>query len=106
MKTVGQGTLHDRIFEMVEAIPSGKVATYGQIGKLVGGCSGRMVGFALASLRFAGGRKVPWQRVINRSGKISLTGPDAALQRALLEEEGVRFDVEDAVDLDDFGWKP
>lgn len=106
MKTVGQGTLHDRIFDMVEAIPSGKVATYGQIGKLVGGCSGRMVGFALASLRFAGGRKVPWQRVINRLGKISLTGPDAALQRALLEEEGVRFDVEDAVDLDDFGWKP
>ena len=106
MQTVGQGTLHDRIFDMVEAIPLGKVATYGQIGKLVGGCSGRMVGFALASLRFAGGRKVPWQRVINRLGKISLTGPDAALQRALLEEEGVRFDVEDAVDLDDFGWKP
>ncbi|MEA4930564.1 MAG: MGMT family protein [Anaerolineaceae bacterium] len=106
MKSVGQGTLHDRIFDMVEAIPLGKVATYGQIGKLVGGCSGRMVGFALASLRFAGGRKVPWQRVINRLGKISLTGPDAALQRALLEEEGVRFDVEDAVDLDDFGWKP
>ena len=106
MKTVGQGTLHDRIFEMVEAIPSGKVATYGQIGKLVGGCSGRMVGFALASLRFAGGRKVPWQRVINRLGKISLTGPDAALQRALLEEESLRFDLDGAVDLDDFGWKP
>lgn len=106
MKTVGQGTLHDRIFEMVEAIPLGKVATYGQIGKLVGGCSGRMVGFALASLRFAGGRKVPWQRVINRLGKISLTGPDAALQRALLEEESVRFDLDGAVDLDDFGWKP
>ena len=106
MKTVGQGTLHDRIFDMVEAIPLGKVATYGQIGKLVGGCSGRMVGFALASLRFAGGRKVPWQRVINRLGKISLTGPDAALQRALLEEESVRFDLDGAVDLDDFGWKP
>ena len=106
MKTVDRGTLHDRIFEMVEAIPLGKVATYGQIGKLVGGCSGRMVGFALASLRFAGGRKVPWQRVINRSGKISLTGPDAALQRALLEGEGVRFDVEGSVNLDDFGWMP
>ena len=106
MKTVGQGTLHDRIFDMVEAIPLGKVATYGQIGKLVGGCSGRMVGFALASLRFAGGRKVPWQRVINRLGKISLTGPDAALQRALLEEESLRFDLDGAVDLDDFGWKP
>ena len=106
MKTVGQGTLHDRIFEMVEAIPSGKVATYGQIGKLVGGCSGRMVGFALASLRFAGGRKVPWQRVINRLGKISLTGPDAALQRALLEDEGISFDADGVIDLGEFGWKP
>ena len=107
MKTVGQGTLHDRIFDMVEAIPSGKVATYGQIGKLVGGCSGRMVGFALASLRFAGGRKVPWQRVINRMGKISPHGAGfgSAMQRALLEEEGVEFDTEGRVDLDKVGWE-
>ena len=106
METNKKNPLHERIFEMVEAIPLGKVATYGQIGNMVGGCSGQLVGFALASLRYRGGRSVPWQRVINRQGKISLTGPDAALQRALLEEEGVRFDVEDAVDLDDFGWKP
>lgn len=99
-------SLHERIFEMVEAIPPGKVATYGQIGSMVGGCSGQLVGFALASLRYGGGRTVPWQRVINRQGRISLTGPDAALQRALLEDEGIRFEVDGVIDLDEFGWKP
>ncbi len=52
MKTENGSALHQRIFDLVESIPAGKVATYGQIGKLVGGCSGRMVGFALASLRY------------------------------------------------------
>ena len=106
MESSKENKLHATIFDVVEAIPEGKVATYGQIGKLVGGCSGQLVGFALASLRYQGSRKVPWQRVINRSGKISLTGPDAALQRALLEDEGVRFDADGVIDLDQFGWKP
>jgi methylated-DNA-protein-cysteine methyltransferase-like protein len=106
MKTEHNSALHQRIFDLVEAIPTGKVATYGQIGGMVGGCSGRIVGFALASLRYAASRKVPWQRVINRQGKISLTGPDAALQRALLEDEGVRFNSEGVIDLAEFGWKP
>ena len=105
METNKKNKLHERIFDMVEAIPVGKVATYGQIGSMVGGCSGQLVGFALASLRYAESRKVPWQRVINRQGKISLTGPDAALQRALLEDEGIRFDGEDVIDLAEFGWK-
>ena len=106
MESSKENKLHATIFDVVEAIPEGKVATYGQIGKLVGGCSGQLVGFALASLRYQGSRKVPWQRVINRSGKISLTGPDAALQRALLEDEGVRFDADGVIDLEEFGWKP
>ena len=105
METNKSNPLHERIFEMVEAIPLGKVATYGQIGKMVGGCSGQLVGFALASLRYGKERKVPWQRVINRSGKISLTGPDAALQRALLEDEGILFDADGVIDLAEFGWK-
>ena len=106
MESNHKNQLHERIFEMVEAIPLGKVATYGQIGKLVGGCSGQLVGFAMASLRYGNGRKVPWQRVINRQGKISLTGPDAALQRALLEDESIRFDADGVINLDEFGWKP
>jgi len=101
-----QGQLHRRIFDLVNAIPAGKVAAYGQIGAMAGGASGRMVGFALASLRYRQTQGVPWQRVINRSGKISLTGSDAALQRVLLEEEGVGFDAKGSVDLTEFGWQP
>ena len=106
MKTENGSALHQRIFDLVEAIPAGKVATYGQIGSMVGGCSGRMVGFALASLRYTESRQVPWQRVINRLGEISLTGADAALQRALLEDEGVRFDADGVIDLAEFGGRP
>ena len=106
MEPDGRHQLHERIFDVVEAIPVSKVATYGQIGSSVGGCSGQLVGFALASLRYTGGRRVPWQRVINRQGKISLTGPDAALQRALLEDEGVRFNADGVIDLEEFRWKP
>ena len=106
MEPNGKHQLHERIFDVVEAIPVGKVATYGQIGKMVGGCSGQLVGFALASLRYSGGRKVPWHRVINRQGKISLMGPDAALQRALLEDEGIHFEADGVINLEEFGWKP
>ena len=106
MEPNGKHQLHERIFDVVEAISVGKVATYGQIGKMVGGCSGQLVGFALASLRYSGGRKVPWQRVINRQGKISLTGPDAALQRALLEDEGIHFEADGVINLEEFVWKP
>jgi len=106
MEPDGRHQLHERIFDVVEAILVGKVVTYGQIGSSVGGCSGQLVGFALASLRYTGGRRVPWQRVINRQGKISLTGPDAALQRALLEDEGVRFNADGVIDLEEFRWKP
>ncbi len=106
MKVENGSALHQHIFDLVESIPVGKVATYGQISKLVGGCSARMVGFALASLYYRQDQHVPWQRVINSQGKISLTGPDAALQRAMLEDEGIRFNDKGVVNLDEFGWKP
>ena len=93
-----------RVYDLVRQIPRGKVSTYGQIARLAAPCTARMVGFALAGM--PQGSDVPWQRVINRQGKISLTGPDAALQRALLEDEGIRFDADGVIDLDEFGWKP
>jgi len=88
----------------VRQIPRGKVATYGQIAQLVGGCSAQMVGFALASL--PEGLDVPWQRVINREGKISPHGFGfgSAVQRDLLVEEGVEFDLDDRIDFRRFGW--
>ena len=96
--------LYQRIYEMVRQIPSGKVATYGQIAGLVGGCTPRMVGYAMSAL--SGGTDVPWQRVINYKGKISPHGfgYGSALQRQILEEEGVLFDLEGKIDFDHFGW--
>jgi methylated-DNA-protein-cysteine methyltransferase-like protein len=96
--------LYQRIYEMVRQIPPGKVATYGQIARLVGGCTPRMVGFCMAAL--PEGTDVPWQRVINYQGKISPHGfgYGSALQRQLLEEEGIVFDLEGKVNFNTTGW--
>jgi methylated-DNA-protein-cysteine methyltransferase related protein len=98
--------LFERIYATVRSIPPGRVATYGQIAQMVGGCSAQMVGFALAALRRGKEEDVPWQRVINRLGKISPHGfgYGSALQRGLLVGEGVEFDEEDCIDLARFGW--
>ena len=94
--------LYERIYAVVRQIPRGKVATYGQIARIVGGCSAQMIGFAMAGLRTD---DVPWQRVINAKGKVSpRIGFGGLLQRETLEEEGVEFDEEDRVDFDKFGW--
>ena len=95
---------YDRIYAVVRQIPPGKVATYGQIAAIVGGCTARMVGYAMAATPAGSG--VPWQRVINAQGKISLraNSPGAALQRHLLEEEGVCFDGQGRVDLTRDRW--
>ena len=48
---------------------------------------------------------LPWFRVVNREGKISLgKGAGYELQKAMLEDEGVAFDRRDKIDLDEFGW--
>ena len=64
--------LYVRIYDLVRQIPPGKVATYGQIAGVVGGCTARMVGYAMAAV--PEGLDVPWQRVINAKGKISPHG--------------------------------
>ena len=89
---------------MVCQIPEGKVATYGQVAEITGGCTARMVGYALAALQ--AGIDVPWQRVINTKGKISPHGfgYGSALQRQLLVEEGIIFDEKDRIDLEAFGF--
>ncbi len=95
---------YERIYAVVRQIPPGQVATYGQIAALVGSCTARMVGYAMAAL--PAGSDVPWQRVINRQGKISPHGAgDGSLrQRELLEAEGVQFDEAGQVDFLQVGW--
>lgn len=97
--------LYERIYAVVRQIPPGKVATYGQIAKITGGCSARLVGYAMAGLRSGDHPGVPWQRVINRSGRISIHDPfGKSIQRQLLEEEGVYFDRNDRINFCEFGW--
>lgn len=86
------------------AIPSGRVATYGQVAALAGLPRGaRAVGRVMA--RLPAGTRLPWHRVINASGKVSIPGTGGARQQALLEAEGVPF-VEGRVDLARVGWRP
>ncbi len=98
----------DRVYAVVRQIPRGKVASYGQIAALLGHPgAARTVGWALNALRDNDIASVPWQRVINSRGRISISRADlgASLQRALLEEEGVEFDARGDVDLRRFGWE-
>lgn len=91
-----------RIYAMVRRIPRGRVATYGQIAKLVGDVGPRQVGYALHALKDP---SIPWQRVINAKGEISLrVDPDR--QRIHLLEEGVELDAKGRVDLKRFRWRP
>jgi methylated-DNA-protein-cysteine methyltransferase related protein len=96
-----------RVHAAVRRIPPGCVASYGGIAALLGTPrAARGVGWALAAL--AEDSDVPWWRVINAAGRVSLHPHrhGAALQRALLEGEGVRFDDQDRVDWRNFGWLP
>jgi methylated-DNA-protein-cysteine methyltransferase related protein len=96
---------HERIYAVVKRIPKGKVATYGQIARMVGRCTARMVGYAMAAVPV--GSRVPWQRVINAQGMISARSHSDGdvRQRGLLEKEGVKFDARGKIDLIEFGWK-
>ncbi len=93
--------LYARIYRKICEVPRGRVASYGQIAELVGGCSARMIGYALAAL--PEGLDVPWYRIVNRRGEISLQlGADE--QRERLEGEGVRFDGNGRINLNVYGW--
>ena len=105
-----RSAFYTTVWKIVREIPAGRVATYGQIAAMIPCPPGfspvdypsyraRLVGEALAACP----TDVPWQRVINSQGKISLR-PGAELQRNLLEAEGVSFDLHNRVDLGDFGW--
>jgi methylated-DNA-protein-cysteine methyltransferase-like protein len=100
------------VWDIVRQVPPGKVTTYGFIASLIPSPAGvdggdyrswgaRWVGGAMAACPV----DVPWQRVINAQGKISLRpGGGGSRQQELLEEEGVIFDDRQRVDLKRFGW--
>ena len=90
---------------MIRSVPRGKVVTYGQIAALCGRPrSARQIG---RILRDAGpAAKLPWHRVLNGQGKISLgSGRAGNEQRSRLEAEGVVFSATGRVDLRVYGWR-
>ena len=94
---------YDSIWKSVQKIPYGRVATYGQIAREAGMEShARLVGYALHAI--PRGLEIPWHRVINSSGRISLPGLSARRQKALLEKEGIQFSPAGKENLKVFQW--
>ena len=100
--------LYRSIYDVVRRIPAGRVATHGQVAELAGLPGGARV--AAASLKTSKpGDRLPWQRVIGKAGKlrgrIAIHDPvGAAVQRKLLEDEGITVGDSGLVALDEYGW--
>lgn len=106
------------VWEIVQQIPSGKVSTYGQIASIIPPSEGiqpqdyvklspRWVGSAMNAVPKDQSDEIPWQRVINTKGGISLPAgsEDAFKQRVLLESEGVEFNERGLVDFEVYAWE-
>ncbi len=103
-----------QVYEIVRAIPTGMVMSYGMIGALIppplgmdGGAfekvRARWVGYAMSGCP----DDVPWHRVVNSTGRVSARpGYGGMKQRALLEQEGVQFDERGRIRLEDHRWIP
>jgi methylated-DNA-protein-cysteine methyltransferase-like protein len=94
----------ERVIITIKKIPRGKVATYGQIASYAGNPgAARQVAYILHSSSQK--ENLPWQRVVNSKGGISLKrGHGFELQRQLLLDEGVAFNNDDRIDLERFAW--
>lgn len=101
-----EADINHRIWQVVATIPHGTVATYGDIASSAGlGRAARRVGLALRRLPEAS--LIPWHRVINSQGRLSLpTGSlEQQTQRIRLETEGIMFRKNNSIDLKQYGWQ-
>ena len=93
-----------RVWQIVASIPEGSVTTYGDVARLAGSPSAaRQVGGVLK--RLPEGSTLPWHRVVNRHGAISLSGPDLQRQRQALLAEGVQVSGKGEIDLQRYRWE-
>jgi methylated-DNA-protein-cysteine methyltransferase-like protein len=104
---------YELVWEIVRQIPRGRVSTYGRLASYLPPPKGMsMLAYEARGARLVGGAMaacpadVPWQRVINAQGKVSLrSGGGGEEQRVILESEGVEFDEKERVDLARFLWE-
>lgn len=97
---------NEQVWRLVETIPKGKVASYGQLASMLGRPrKARHVGYALHQT--PENLILPWHRVINAQGKISFeyNSQEFLMQKAMLQAEDIEF-TNDKIDLDRYGWRP
>lgn len=104
LQDVNSAAKRERIWQVVAAIPAGRVASYGQVARLaeLPGYA-RYVGYVMKEL--PADTELPWHRVVNAQGRLSFA-PDSSQyrrQKALLEAEGVVF-IKGRFSLRRFGW--
>ena len=102
----GHSSFSQRIKDIIKKIPRGKVATYGQIATMAGNprAARQVVRILHSSSRKD---RLPWHRVINSKGRISLQpGFGYETQKSLLLKERIVFDKDDTVDFERFLWSP
>lgn len=98
-------SFQERVWQIIAAIPSGKVTTYGDIARLAGSPrAARQVGGVLR--RLPEGSRLPWHRVINSTGKISQQGDDLLRQRDALAAEGIEVSDDGRLSLQHYRWQP
>jgi methylated-DNA-protein-cysteine methyltransferase-like protein len=97
-------TFSENVYALVAQIPQGRVMTYGQIAAICGSPrSARIVG----SIAHYGPDKIPWHRVVNKSGGMAGAFPGGRTEQAArLANEGVRVDAKYSVNLDSLIWSP
>lgn len=93
-----------RVYQILAAIPQGYVTTYGDIALLAGSPrAARQVGGVLK--RLPAGSRLPWHRVVNRQGLLSLTGSDFLRQREALIAEGIQVSGAGEIDMARYRWR-
>jgi methylated-DNA-protein-cysteine methyltransferase-like protein len=102
-----QRSFFEKVWLITLQIPQGRVTWYGHIAEMLEAPgAARTVGWALNALTSEQSRVIPWQRVINKAGRCSISNADhsPADQQSRLEAEGVVFDVRGYTDFKRFGW--
>jgi methylated-DNA-protein-cysteine methyltransferase-like protein len=105
--TSDEPTIAERVWQVIAMIPKGRVATYGQVAELAGLPGGaRRVGHLLSHL--PKGTRIPWHRVVNAAGGISLPEGSGgfARQHTLLAKEGIVFSDSQRIALRKYRWQP